>query len=337
MSYSNSCSLNLGSAVVDFGRGQSWHSVSPTDARSRLKKKHLSIYTSPTNARFDSVCFLNSNDFQDSTIQSTLSTFVRIPKRGKYKFRAFNSSSASFYYLSSLNDSPEYIPIQPESKYLLKRNSLILASYTFISSTSSPSHGIDWKKYEDDGSLVHGWRNINPKHTFLSPGSARFRKIRERNHAGGDVSALMPFHVTKRISNDTPLDSSFITPCFDQNCSESPPSDEITNVLQDTARPTLNRQSDDLFSDYRLEFPNAPWSKVGAAIKGFDDLPPDVRKTLGYSTNFELRVLKDIYAEPNEYIRLSANSKPGLGIDANSDSPSLILKILDSAPTLSFA
>ena len=301
MSYSNSCSLNLGSAVVDFGRGQSWHSVSPTDARSRLKKKHLSIYTSPTNARFDSVCFLNSNDFQDSTIQSTLSTFVRIPKRGKYKFRAFNSSSASFYYLSSLNDSPEYRPIQPESKYLLKRNSLILASYTFISSTSSPSHGIDWKKYEDDGSLVHGWRNINPKHTFLSPGSARF------------------------------------TPCFDQNCSESPPSDEITNVLQDTARPTLNRQSDDLFSDYRLEFPNDPWSKVGAAIKGFDDLPPDVRKSLGYSTNFELRVLKDIYAEPNEYIRLSANSKPGLGIDANSDSPSLILKILDSAPTLSFA
>ena len=66
--------------------------------------------------------------------------------------------------------------MQPESKYLLKRNSLILASYTFISSTSSPSHGIDWKSM-DDGSLVHGWRNINPKHTFLSPGSARFRKF----------------------------------------------------------------------------------------------------------------------------------------------------------------
>ena len=336
MSYSNSCSLKLGSALADFGRGQSWHSVSSTHDNSGLKKQHLTIYSSSTNSRFDSICFLNSNNFKNSKVESTISTFIRIPKKGKYKFKGYNST-ASFYHLSKLNGSTQYVPITPKNKILLKRNSLILASYNFISSISSPFHGIDWKKYDGDGRLVHGWRNIDTKHTFLSPRSARLRKIRERNHAGNDVSALMPFHVTKRISNDTPLDSTFITPCFDQNCSKSQPSDEITNVLQDTARPTLNRQSDDLFSDYRLEFPSEPWSKVGAEIKGFDGLPPNLKKSLGYSSNFELRVLKDIYAEPSEFIRLTVNSKPDLGITANSDTPSLILKILDSAPSLSFA
>ena len=54
--------------------------------------------------------------------------------------------------------------------------------------------------------------------------------------------------MTNNPGEDLVLGPQFIRLCFDEKCSKKQALDFISNVNQDTARPTPFRESDDLFS-----------------------------------------------------------------------------------------
>ena len=108
----------------------------------------------------------------------------------------------------------------------------------------------------------------------------RYKKIAEVNKNGRDTRVDLPFFVTNNPGEDLVLGPQFIRLCFDEKCSKKKALDFISNVNQDTARPTPFRESDDLFSDYRLEFPNDNWQSVVESFVNPEVLPKKLENHL---------------------------------------------------------
>ena len=315
---------------ADFGRGQSW--LMFTKSNQSSDKKYKAIITD--NDFFDSRCFFEANTFGGKTLASTITTFISIPRSGIYKFRSSTNNNSAVIY--SVKDNKLDL-LDLNNKHSFNRGDSVLASFNFSQSRASanPFHTFLWKAYDDDKKLRFNWRNVDSRFKSLSPSAMRYKKIAEVNKNGRDTRVDLPFFVTNNPGEDLVLGPQFIRLCFDEKCSKKKALDFISNVNQDTARPTPFRESDDLFSDYRLEFPNDNWQSVVESFVNPEVLPKKVRKSFGYVSPFELRVLQDPYAEPLEYIRLMPNNFENIKRSIDLEVPSFNLFVLDSSPNLS--
>ena len=317
---------------TDFGRGQSWLMFKKSNRSSN--KRYKSIITD--DDFFDSRCFLQANNFGNNSLESTITTFFNIPRSGFYKFKSSANNKSAVIY--SLKDS-KLSPLDLNKKHNFNRGDSVLASFNFSQSKNSanPNHTFKWKAYHDDKKVRFSWRNVDSKFKSLSPSAFRYKKIAEVNKNGRDTRVDLPFFVTENPGKDLVLGPEFIRSCFDEKCSGKKTLDFISNVNQNTARPSLFRESDDLFSDYRLEFPNENWQSVSESFVNPEVLPNKVRNSFGYVSPFELRILQDPYAEPFEYIRLMPNNFKNIKRSIDFEVPSFNLFVLDSSPSLSIS
>lgn len=263
-------------------------------------------------------------------IQSTASAFVKIPSDGRYTFQ---SNGPAFLGLSRSDEDGRY----PEVVQNLGNPSFEKGEVVFVQLSGNTSHfgrsRLQWRNSNG------GWGNVPGDALFLSAQAAsQADNINEINELGKDNTRNIKIFSNYKINS--PLDHTFIEACLNKDCSSIASQDSVSNVDQLTATPNVisdsgQQGSDDLFTDYRREFGNRDLT----SWKRSRHLSGNQKNRVGFSAQFEMNVLQDLYSEPFEEIRLRLGNPNSTLINRNilslDEGRSLTIPINDASPLLS--
>ena len=207
----------------------------------------------------------------------------------------------------------------------------------FVQLSGNSSHfGRSRLQWKNNGG---GWNYVPGDALFLSAQAAsQADNINEINELGKDNTRNIEVFSNYKINS--PLDHTFIEACLNEDCSSIASQDSVSNVDQLTATPNVisdsgQQGSDDLFTDYRREFGNRDLT----SWKRSPYLSGNQKNRVGFSAQFEMNVLQDIYAEPFEEIRLRLGNPNSTLINRNilsmDEGRSLTIPINDASPSLS--